>query len=345
MSWRAIVLVNFLMNACMLGSVQAENVPKGFRISILARVPEARSMSVCGNTLFVGTSGDAVYSVPLDGQGGVKRVAHGLVTPNGVACHAGHLYVAMRDRVSAWPLSPTGALVGEPTDIITGLPTEAHHGRRYIRFGPDDKLYLSIGTPCNICSPQGLQGSILRMNPDGSNQEVIATGLRNSVGFDWHPSTRSLFFTDNGADGMGNNRPPDELNEARQVGGWYGFPYFGGTDRLPGFETKAPPREQTSPVFNFPAHAATLGIHFYRGSMFPHGYRGSAFVAEHNDWNRSAPGNYRIVQLNFREGEPMMADAFVTGLGPPVDIKELLDGSLVVSSDVLGVIYRITYNQ
>jgi glucose/arabinose dehydrogenase len=281
----------------------------------------------------------------LNGSGDVKRAADGLTTPNGVACDGGHLYVAMRDRVSAWPLHPTGPLSGQPSDIITGLPTEEHHGRRYIRFGPDNKLYLSIGTPCNVCRPRGLQGSILRMNPDGSNREVVATGIRNSVGFDWHPDTGSFFFTDNGADGMGNDKPPDELNEVRQVGAWYGFPYFGGTDRLPGFETKAPPRKQTSSAFDLPPHSAPLGIHFYRGNMFPDEYRGSAFIAEHNDWKRNAPGHYRVILVRFRGQEPVMLEPFATGIGPPVDIRELPDGSLAISSDSHGVVYRVTYSR
>jgi glucose/arabinose dehydrogenase len=169
--------------------------------------------------------------------------------------------------------------------------------------------------------------------------------VRNSVGFDWDPGTRALFFTDNGADGMGDNRPPDELNQVRQAGAWYGFPYFGGTERLAGFENRPPPRPHTPPVFNFPAHVATLGMHFYTGGMFPAAYRGSAFVAEHGSWNRSVPDGYQVVMVPFRGGQPAGEQAFATGLGRPVDVRELPDGSLVVSTDAPGAIYRITYGR
>ena len=208
------------------GPASAANVPAGFRISILAHVPEARELAVCGETLFVGTKRSSVYAIPLNGRGGARQVATGLAAPNGVACQNGRLYVAMRDRVSSWPVRPGGELAGPRVDVFTSLPDKAHHGLRYIRFGPDGRLYLSIGSPCNICQPQGLEGSIIRMGPDGSGRETVATGIRNSVGFDWSPGTGTLFFTDNGADGMGDNRPPDELNEVRQAGSWYGFPYL-----------------------------------------------------------------------------------------------------------------------
>ncbi|MFC1457832.1 PQQ-dependent sugar dehydrogenase [Microvirga arabica] len=327
------------------GSLQAAGLPAGFRISTLARVPNARSITVCGNTLFVGTTQSSVYAVSLKAGNRVKRVLNDLAVPNGVACHRDRLYVALKDRISSWPIHPSGDLAGPKADIMTGLPNKEHHGRRYIRFGPDGKLYLSVGTPCNICWPRGLQGSILRMNPDGTGREVIATGIRNAVGFDWNPSTQTLFFTDNGADGMGVNTPPDELNEIKQIGTWFGFPFFGGADRLPEFDTKPPVRQQTPPVFNFPAHVAPLGIHFYRGSLLPREYRGSALVAEHNNPARSDASSHQIVFVRFENGHPISREVFATGLGPPVDIKELSDGSILVSSDMQGIIYRITYGQ
>jgi glucose/arabinose dehydrogenase len=340
---RAVILFSALLFGAPPGPVQAAGVPSGFRIAVLARVPDARAMTVCGNTLYVGTKGSAVYAVPLNKQGAAKRVIAGLPAPNGVACHDGQLYVAMRDRVSAWSIGAGGELSGARRDVMTGLPNKAHHGLRYIGFGPDGRLYVSLGSPCNICEPQGMEGTILRVGPDGSGRETVATGIRNSVGFDWDPGSHVLFFTDNGADLMGDNRPPDELNAIRRNGGWYGFPYFGGTERLTGYANRQPPREQIPPVFNFPAHVATLGVHFYTGGMFPAEYRGSAFVAEHGSWNRSVPDGYQVVMVRFRDGRPVGQEPFATGLGRPVDVKELPDGSLAISADSPGLIYRVTY--
>jgi len=338
MSFRISVLAGMALIALMQTPCRAQpaGLSTGHRSEIFARVPAAREMAVCGGALYVGTKGDAVYGVPLAG-GRPVRAASGLVAPNGVACLGDRLYVASRDRISAFVPAPDGTLASR-TDIQVGLPNLAHHGLRYIQAGPDGRLYVSIGSPCNICEPQGLQGSIVSLGPSGGTLQRVAWGIRNSVGFDWNGVT--MYFTDNGADGMGDNIPPDELNEV-QPGAFYGFPYFGGSVALSGFENARPPESQRPPVYEFQAHVATLGIHFYRGSMFPE-LRGQALIAEHGSWNRSTPVGYQVVRLSLGDGRAGNGQSFLTGIGRPVDVKELPDGSIVVSDDAGGRIWRVS---
>jgi glucose/arabinose dehydrogenase len=312
--------------------------PPGYHIGVLAYVPAAREMAVCGGTLFVGTKRSAVYAVPIKG-GRAVQAASGLVAPNGVACQGNTLYVASRDRISAFTVTAGGALV-DRVDIHRGLPPSAEHSLRYIGVGPDGRLYISLGSPCNICQPQGLQGTIASLNPNGGDVRRVAWGIRNSVGFDWNGAT--MYFTDNGADGMGDNIPPDELNKL-QPGGFYGFPFFGGRIRLPGFETAAPPATPIAPIYEFQAHVATLGIHFYQGSMFPE-LRGEALIAEHGSWDRSVPVGYEVVRLRIGANGSGNGERLLNGIGRPVDVKELPDGSIVVSDDTGGRIWRISRN-
>jgi glucose/arabinose dehydrogenase len=302
--------------------------PGPARAEVLARVPAAREMAVCGNVLFVGTKRSSVYAVPVSG-GRARRVASGFSAPNGVACSGGRLFVASRDRVTAFDIEPGGALSGR-RDIRRGLPNSGAHSFRYIAVGPDSRLYVSFGSPCNICVPRGLQSTIVSMNQDGSDLRRVAWGVRNSVGFDWRGGT--MFFTDNGADRMGDDIPPDELNALRP-GGFYGFPYFGGRTRLKGFQDARPPAQQIPPVFEFQAHVATLGIHFFRS------LGGDALVAEHGSWNRSVPVGRQVVRVRFRGGRPVSATTFLRGVGRPVDVKEAPDGSVLVSDDAGGAIY------
>jgi glucose/arabinose dehydrogenase len=327
-----------LMAAGVTVSALAASVPSGFHIGVLAHVPDARAMAPCGKTLYVGTTGNKVYVVALDG-GQVATVPGRFEAPNGVACSNDRLYVAERTRVLTFPLSADGAIAGAATTIHSGFPDLAHHGLRYIAIGPDKRLYVSIGSPCNICKPQGLQGTIVSMNEDGSGFSTVATGIRNSVGFDWS-SSGTLYFTDNGADDMGDNIPPDELNQVSSPGAFYGFPYFGGRVRLKGFEKAAPPAPQVPPVFEFQAHVASLGLHFYRGSML--GLGGDAFVAEHGSWNRSVPVGREVVLLRFEGGRPTGVEPFARGVGRPVDVKETADGAVLISDDTGGTIYRVT---
>ncbi|MDK1374250.1 MULTISPECIES: PQQ-dependent sugar dehydrogenase [unclassified Sinorhizobium] len=298
------------------------------RAELLARVPAAREMAVCGDIVFVGTKGSSVYAVPLSG-GGARRVASGFSAANGVACSGGRLFVASRDSVTVFDIGRGGDLSGR-RDIRRGLPNSGAHSYRYIAVGPDSRLYVSLGSPCNICRPRGQQGTIVSMNQDGSNLRRVAWGVRNSVGFDWRGGT--MFFTDNGADRMGDDVPPDELNALRP-GGFYGFPYFGGQTRLKGFEDASPPERQIPPVFDFQAHVAALGIHFFRS------LGGDALVAQHGSWDRSVPVGYQVVRVRFRGARPVSATTFLRDVGRPVDVKEAPDGSVLVSDDAGGAIY------
>ncbi|ASY66967.1 L-sorbosone dehydrogenase (FAD) (plasmid) [Sinorhizobium sojae CCBAU 05684] len=318
----------FVRTAFLALASAAAFAPGPARAEVFARVPAAREMAVCGDTLFVGTKGSSVYAVPLSG-GRARRVASGFSAPNGVACSRGRLFVASRDRVTAFEIGRGGTLSGR-RDIRHGLPNSGAHSLRYIAVGPDSRLYVSLGSPCNICLPRGLQGTIVSMNQDGSGLRRVAWGVRNSVGFDWRGGT--MYFTDNGADRMGDDIPPDELNVLRP-GGFYGFPYFGGQIRLSGFEHATPPARQIPPVLNFQAHVAALGIHFFRS------LGGDALVAQHGSWDRSVPVGYQVVRVRFRGGRPVSATPFIRNVGRPVDVKEAPDGAILVSDDAGGAIH------
>lgn len=338
-------------------------LPAGFKIGVFAKVPKARSM-VVGKPLgvvFVGSRHGTIHSLRdtnLDGVAdeNLKR-AEGLKVPNGVSIKDSFLYIALQDKVVRWPVPAEfdTALPLQPLlDVSTGLPDKFHHGWRYAKFGPDGKLYVAIGAPCNICDVSGLEGTIIRMDADGSNREIFAHGVRNSVGFDWHPKTKVLYFTDNGGDDMGDDIPADELNKADKKGLHFGFPWLGGKSvKLTGYENKTPPAGVVAPVIEFQAHSANLGITFYTGDMFPAEYKNDAFVAQHGSWNRTEPVGYRIMRIKFDDkGEAVGKEVFADGwlkdgsaVGRPVDIAQLPDGSLLVSDDFANVIYRIWYEK
>jgi glucose/arabinose dehydrogenase len=331
------------------------HLPPGFEIEVFAEVPGARSLAVAegGREVYVGTRRQDLYAV-LDSErdgiaDGVLHVATGLNVPNGVAAKDGRLYVAEQNRVIRF--DPDGKIEVVVPDGV--LPDFRHHGWRYAGFGPDGKLYVSIGAPCNICEVNGFEGTIIRLDPDGHKLEIFARGIRNSVGFDWQPDTGEMFFTDNGGDNLGDLIPPDELNRAQEPGLHFGYPYvYGDGIPYPQFADRRLPIEMTDPALAFEAHVAALGIHFYRGSMFPEEFRNDAFVAQHGSWNRSEPIGYRIMRVRFdEEGQPTGKEVFVDGWlgadgqawGRVVDIAELPDGSLLVSDDFGGLVYRITY--
>jgi glucose/arabinose dehydrogenase len=333
-------------------------LPPGFKIAVYAEVPSARSMALAAplGGMFVGTRGDSVYAVFDRDQDGraetVRPITRSLNVPNGIAYHDNYLYIAEQHRIIRYRpvlahLAPLRVEV-----LLDRLPNLSHHGWRYAAIGPDRRLYVTIGAPCNICDVGGVQGTILRMGLDGKGAEVFAVGIRNSVGIDFHPKTGEAFFTDNGGDRLGDNIPADELNHAPRKGMNFGFPYYaGGRTISPNYRDRKRPGDAVFPVIEFGAHVAALGIHFYRGSMFPPEYRGDAFVAQHGSWNRSVPDGYRVMRIRFdAAGKPVGKEIFADGWlvagsawGRPVDIKELADGSLLVSDDRAGVIYRITY--
>ena len=331
------------------------DLPPGFDIEVFAEVPGARSLAVAdgGRKVYVGTRERDLYAV-LDGNrdgvaDGVLHVATGLKVPNGLAATDGRLFVAEQHRIIRF--EPDGKV-----DIVVPegiLPDFRHHGWRYAAVGPDGKLYVAIGAPCNICEISGFEGTIIRMNPDGHNLEIFARGVRNAVGFDWHPVTGEMFFTDNGGDNLGDLIPPDELNRAMEPELHFGYPFvYGDGGPYPQLAGREPPADMTAPALAFEAHAAALGIHFYRGAMFPDDFRNDAFVAQHGSWNRTEPIGYRIMRVHFDDdGLPTGKEVFVNGWlgrdgrpwGRVVDVAELPDGSLLVSDDFAGLVYRITY--
>jgi glucose/arabinose dehydrogenase len=333
-------------------------LPPGFAISVYAdHIPDARSMALAPDgTLFVGNrEKDSVYAV-VDKR--VTTVASGLRMPNGVAFRDGSLYVAETNRVLRYDgvlewLKQASRTPLKPAVVSDAFPSDSHHGWKYLAFGPDGLLYLQVGAPCNICDRGDPYATIWRMKPDGSGREIFARGVRNSVGLAWHPETKALWFTDNGRDGLGDNVPPDELNAASKPGLHFGYPYcHAGTIEDPEFGRGHPCSNYTAPAQALGPHVAALGLKFYTGSMFPAEYRNQLFIAEHGSWNRSQPLGYRITLVRLQGERAVKYETFAEGWlqggsawGRPVDILELPDGSLLVSDDEAGVIYRITYSR
>lgn len=342
--------------------VQQLHAPKGFKITVFAdNVPNARTMALGDKgIIYVGSrQAGNVYALQDSNQDGIsdKRylIAQNLKMPNGVAYKNGSLYVAEVSRISRFD-NITTQLDTPPkaTIIYDKLPKDEAHGWKVLKFGPDGKLYTAVGAPCNICEPtQDIYGSLIRLNPDGSELEILAQGIRNSVGFDWQPDTKQLFFTDNGRDELGDDVPPDELNAWSSKGQHFGFPYCHAGDIIDR-DIHSPNKrcEQfVAPAWKFKAHIVPLGIHFYTGTQFPASYKNQAFVAQHGSWNRTKPQGYSVVSLTFKAGKPMAETVFIDGwltakdevLGRPTDILQLPDGSLLISDDTLGVIYKVQY--
>jgi glucose/arabinose dehydrogenase len=237
--------------------------------------------------------------------------------------------------------------------VIDSFPTDGHHGRKFIAFGPDGKLYVPVGAPCNICEPDSNQYTNLqRMNPDGGGREVVARGIRNTVGFDWDPRTKELWFTDNGRDMLGDDTPPDELNHVTSIGQHFGYPFcHGGAIADPEFGAKRACSEFVAPAQNLGPHVASLGMRFYTGMQFPSAYRNQIFIAEHGSWNRSRKIGYRVTLVRVdANGKGVSYEPFAQGWlqgeaawGRPADVLVASDGSLLVSDDYAGAIYRIRF--
>lgn len=334
-------------------------LPPGFSVAILASVPGARSM-VLGDkgTLFVSTqrAGD-VYAIrgPFGPAPQVLKVASGLKMPNGVAFRDGALYIAEPQRILRIAgIEQKLDSPPSPEAVITDLPYKSMlHSWKYIAFGPDGKLYVPAGYPCNVCDEPGF-GVIMRMNADGTGREVYARGIRNTVGFTWHPVTGELWFTDNGRDMLGDDVPPCELNRAPRAGLDFGFPYcHGGSIPDPEFGKLGRCEDAVPPVQALGPHVAPLGLKFYTGKMFPPAYRNQVFIAEHGSWNRSkAAGKtgHRVSLVRISDGKAAGYETFMDGfldgdtaLGRPVDILVAPDGALLVSDDTAGAIYRVSY--
>ena len=356
--------------------LDALKLPSGFAIEVYATgVDNARQMVLgAKGTLFVGTrspkSGGVVHAV-VDTNGDHKAdrvvtIAKGLNAPNGMAFRDGALYVGEISRIIRYDdIESKLDSPPQPVVLTDSLPEDTHHGQKFIGFGPDGMLYVPVGAPCNVCEREDERYStILRMKPDGSETSVFAHGVRNSVGFDWHPQTKELWFTDNGRDMLGDDVPGDELNRAPKAGMHFGFPYcHQGDVPDPEFGKKKPCSEFTAPARTLDAHVAALGMAFYTGSMFPAEYRNQIFVAEHGSWNRSVPQGYRVSLLKLDGTKVTSYTRFIEGWlrgvketagggakigdvwGRPADVLVMPDGSLLVSDDFAGAIYRVTYTQ
>ncbi len=332
-------------------------LPPGFAIAVFAHVPTARSLAVSpAGTVFVGTRGDRVYAVvDADHDGVGERVvtlARGLRSPNGVAFRDGALYVAEISRVLRYDAIESH-LDAPPAPVVVydRLPREEGHGWKVIHFGPDGKLYVPVGAPCNVCLSEPVYAAMHRMNADGTGFELFASGIRNTVGFDWHPQTHELWFTDNGRDLLGDDAPPDELNRAPRPGLHFGFPFCQGGDiKDPEFGGQRPCSQFEPPAQKLGPHVASLGMRFYTGTMFPPEYRGRVLIAEHGSWNSSKRVGYRVTMVTLEGNRAARYEPFVEGWladgdvwGRPVDVQGLADGSLLVSDDFSGTLYRIVY--
>jgi glucose/arabinose dehydrogenase len=339
----------------------AIKLPQGFKIELYASdIPNARSMALSSSgILFVGTRNAGKVYALLDNNKDYKvdevfTVASGLDMPNGVALKDGDLYVAEVSRIIKFPDIESNFKNNPAYTVIRDdFPKDRSHGWKFIKFGPDGKLYVPVGAPCNIClrKDDPRYASITRMNADGSNFEIFASGIRNTVGFDWHPVTKELWFTDNGRDMLGDNIPPDELNSAPTLGLHFGYPFLHGKNILdPEFGTQADTSQLTKPVQELGPHVAALGMEFYTGDMFPPEYNNQIFIAEHGSWNRSKKIGYRITLVKLNGNKAISYEPFAEGWlkgdnvsGRPVDVEVMPDGSMLVSDDYADCIYRITY--
>lgn len=340
-------------------------LPPGFSIAPYFKgITRARSMALSpSGVLYVGSrnlNGDvtAVVDKNKDGVGDVSYVvAKKLNGPLGMAYKDGDLYIGLINGVvKLKDIDNHLSDPPEPVPVNLKLPSDMAHGHKYIRFGPDGWLYIPVGAPCNVCERDWTKyACLMRMKPDGTNLELYAQGIRNTVGFDWHPVTKELWFTDNGRDWLGDDLPPDELNCAPKPGLNFGYPYrYGKNVKDPEYGDKRPNDADFTPCrVPLGPHVAALGMRFYTGDMFPPSYKNQIFIAEHGSWNRSKPLGYRVTCVSFPEGKPPVYEVFADGFlnsagipsGRPADICQMSDGSLLVSDDHGGTIFRITYKK
>jgi glucose/arabinose dehydrogenase len=339
-------------------------VPTGFKVEVWADgIPEARSLALGDKgTVFVGNRiAKNVYAVvDKGGTREVKTILKGMNVPNGIAFSKGTLYVAERGRILRYDgIEDKLDNVPEGQVVIDNLdPNQAPgHFWKFLAMGPDGKLYFNIGAPGNIVMPNYTQGSISRVDPKSGNMENVAMGVRNSVGFDWHPQTKQLWFTEHGRDWLSDDSPSDELNVVKTKGQHFGYPYCHQGDTLdPEFGKNRDCKEFTPPVLKLGAHVAPLGMRFYNGTMFPAQYRNSIFIARHGSWNRTTKQGYDVVRVSFDAGGKPKMEPFLTGFlqdekadppmwGRPVDVLQMKDGSMLVSDDYNGIIYRVSYGK
>jgi glucose/arabinose dehydrogenase len=335
-------------------------LPKGFAVEIWATgMPGGRAMARGDSgKIYMGTRGlGRVYEVTDEGGRRTSRVVVDKLTqPAGVAMHGDSLYVFAIDKVLRFDGIENNPNV-QPVDLTEkfNLPKEQHHNWKYIAFGPDGKLYVPFGAPCNICEPPAEYAQIRRYNADGSGMEVIARGVRNTQGFTWHPKTKQLWFTDHGRDWMGDKGPEDELNRITKVGLNFGYPYCHAKGVLDAdIKKKDACKGVTLPVTTTGPHAATMGVIFYTGSMFPKEYQNTMFIARKGSWNRTVKFGFDVANVRpSKDGRKATVKPFMTGFledpktakfwGRPAYLLQMPDGSMLVSDEQLGAIYRVSY--
>lgn len=358
MTMLACLLLPFTVNAAE-PPIEKLKLPPGFKAEVYAYpVPNARQLAHGPNgVVFVGNSGgDSVYALVPNSKTkkpDVVKIGSGLSSPHGVAFRGRDLYVGEIPRVVVYRnIIKDFKKPPKPEQFGPPFPDKSHHGMKTINFGPDGWLYIPVGAPCNICDDDpSMFAAMHKISPDGKNRELVAQGIRNTVGFDWEPATKTLWFTDNGRDWLGDDIPPDELNKVTKPKEHFGFPYcHGGTIKDPKFDSKDC-SEFTPPQHNFSAHVASLGMRFIRHAKSPL-LKNSILVAQHGSWNRSTPSGYQIVRVQLENGKPTKEEPFITGFlegksawGRPVDILEGEDGSLFISDDSAGAVYKITYTE
>jgi glucose/arabinose dehydrogenase len=388
-SWTSLLIACCIPVSAGAAALHLDRIklPPGFRIAVYAEnVPNAREMALApSGILFVSTrrAGNVYAVIDSEHRNKADRVvtiARGLQNPNGVAFRNGALFVAERSRVLRYDdIERRLDRPPEPVVLRDDFPKEAHHGWKFIAFGPDGWLYVPVGAPCNICKREEIYATITRISPDGKQREIFARGVRNTVGFDWHPQSGALWFTDNGRDDLGEDTPPDELNVAPKAGLHFGFPYCHGTDIAdPQFGKEKPCASLTPPAANLEPHVAAVGMRFYTGSMFPAEYRNNIFIAEHGSWNRAIPNGYKVVRVKLEGDKVVSQEVFASGWlpaqpkredpnlsytmradetadpsnrggkklqawGRPVDVLVMPDGALLLSDDTADAIYRIDY--
>lgn len=358
-----LLFVGALLLEPVLADVRLDQIelPPGFSIEIYAEgVENARQMvRGDGGTIFVGSRSAGKLWAITDADGDqraetVRLIDDYLKMPSGVEFRDGSLYVGEVDRILRY--DNIEAMLDQPPEpvVVTDtLPDKEHHGWKYLRFGADGKLYIPVGVPCNICDEEGF-GEIRRMDPDGSNMNVYAKGVRNSVGLAFHPDNGHLWFTDNGRDMLGDDLPADELNYAPQAGMHFGIPYCHQGDLLDEkFGKGRDCADYTPPVAKLDPHGAALGLAFYTGGMFPDEYKNRLFITQHGSWNRTEKVGYRVLVLDVQpDGKVLDIKVFAAGWlqgqevsGRPNDVLVMPDGALLISDDMAGVIYRISYTQ
>jgi len=357
---RALFALTLLVPVWSRAELPLEKIklPPGFAIEVYAQAPGARSLALGANgTVFVGTQRNGkVYALKPRSDGHTAEtitIAEKLDVPNGVAYREGALYVAEISRILRYDGIDTRlADPPKPVVVTDRYPNDGHHGWKFIAFGPDGWLYVPVGAPCNVCESDPDRFALIsRIRPDGSGYQVFARGIRNTVGFDWHPETKELWFNEHGRDHMGDDLPSCELNRAPRAGLDFGFPYcHQGDIPDPDFGSKHGCSEFVPPVVKQGGHVAPDGLRFYTGTLFPPEYRNRIFIAQHGSWNRSKKSGYRVMMATLKNSEVERFEPFAEGWlenerswGRPVDLLVMPDGSLLLSDDFAGVVYRISY--